>query len=207
MPSVPFDDAAFQIMLQKIAILTGDKFKPVVSSTPPTHNLNSLEKTSNDPKIPPKTASILSSAISATIFVGLKGRQITRTALLPTTVTDNSPWIHDLLAIILASPSTVGRSLSKWPDNNVFVATSKHPIDIQDPGYNHHTMGFKEIGALRDLMDGTTPVHRVRVAPTISSDARKDVVILHELDDQNPIYSLYIWMEVRRIAFHFNKLA
>lgn len=145
------------------------------------------------PHFPTDEASL---SLPSTIFFGLQGRNICRTSLEAASLSRH-PLASEILNHILNSSTSMSCSLSKWPDHNVFIGTSKYPINIESPGYNHHSKGFRELGSLAMARDFTSYGDQFRVAPAIDSPERQKLVALHGLDCIETIYVVYIWMEVR----------
>lgn len=137
-------------------------------------------------------------AAPGSIFLGIVGRGIRSTFLLPT-ICSTQPLVADLIRTVLDSNTRAGRILSKWPANHAFVSKSQMPEDVKDEGYDHISTGMMELGTLEDMLSNSQEFRgmRFRIEPAKESPSRSRAVAAFGLDETVNIYPIYILTEVR----------
>jgi hypothetical protein len=140
-----------------------------------------------------------SSPTSATVFIGLRRGNIRCSYLQSGLVFQTEPCASDIIEAICECDCIPGRTISKWPQGEIFVGTSQQPIDIESDNYQHHSTRFQEIGRLHELLDtqhpGRAALYRV-IEPAAYTERRAQLVETHGLNKMEQVYVLYIWEEV-----------
>lgn len=165
------------------------------SSSPPeelvTLDASGLTTTPSIPNVP------------VTAFIGLRRGNLRRSYVQSGLAFESAPCTLNILETIFACDCIPGRIISKWPQGEIFIGTSRHPIDIESDDYQHHSTQFHEIGRLHDVLDMELPRADFDVAlqPAVESNCRTQLMVTHGLNSAVQIYVLYIWEEVSSTSY------
>jgi hypothetical protein len=165
----------------------------------PSPSLQLLEE--SIPQFTPDTARSSpkpSDRLPVTLFIGLRRGNLRRTYIQSGLVFESAPCTLDIMEALFACDCIPGRVISKWPQGEIFIGTSRHPVDIESDDYQHHSTQFHEIGRLHDVLDTELPRAELDTVlqPAVDSDRRTHFVDTHGLDRTEQIYILYLWEEV-----------
>jgi len=133
-------------------------------------------------------------------FIGLHRGNLRCSYVQSGLVFDNiAPCTFGIIDALFNIDCIPGRTISKWPQGEIFVGTLQQPTDVESNDYQHHSTHFREIGRLHDVLDGDPHRKELHQAlqPAVNSDCRSNLVAMHGLDEKERIYVLYIWEEVR----------
>lgn len=133
----------------------------------------------------------------ATIFIGLSRGGNVASAVRSNITLDHPTHAKDVLELLMASSAFPGRALSKYPVNNdIWVGTSRRPIDIESGTHQNHSTHFRDIGTLLDVL--TNPAMRSGdvLEPAEDCTARTDLLNLHDLPMNARVFVLYVYEDV-----------
>jgi hypothetical protein len=199
--NLPKSEELFQSYLTALLQTEGPFLPPDgyrgTTSTPPQFEEEHQPLFTPDTSAMPVNPS--SSATSATVFIGLHRGNVRCSYLQSGLTFQTDPCASDIIEAIFECDCIAGRTISKWPQGEIFVGTSQQPIDIESNDYQHHSTCFQEIGRLHELLDtqhtGPATLYRV-IEPVAYTERRTRLVETHGLDKMEPVYVLYIWEEV-----------
>lgn len=135
--------------------------------------------------------------VVATIFIGLSRGGNLASAVRSNITLDHPTHAKDVLELLMASSAFPGRALSKYPVNNdIWVGTSRRPIDIESGTHQNHSTHFHDIGTLLDVLSNPAMRSRDVLEPAEDCTARTDLLNLHDLPMNERVFVLYVYEDV-----------